>query len=383
MKKTLKNVCDFFTGTGFPVIYQGKTDGELPFYKVGDVANNVINGHVYLKLCKNYISRKIAKDIKGIIVPKDTIVFAKIGEALKLNRRSITSTECLIDNNMLGICPKNQIVRTKYFYYFLKQLKMQNLAETTTVPSVKKSTLENVIINIPPLQNQLHIENILNTVSNIISNYQKELTQLDLLTQSLFVEMFGDLKVNNKHWNIVGFKDCATIDTKMVHDFKGYGDYPHIGIDCIEKETGRLLGYRTISEDKVISGKYLFTPNHIIYSKIRPNLNKVAMPEFSGLCSADAYPILVKEGICNREYLGYTLRSRYFLDYILTFSTRTNLPKVNRKQVESFSLPLPPIELQEHFTSLVKNIHKHKSVVQKSLDETQLLFDSLMQKYFG
>lgn len=251
----------------------------------------------------------------------------------------------------------------KHYFLFAVKEKLNEMSLKThgaTMKHIIKSDFENITISLPDLNEQKRISNMLLKIENLIKMRKNQIQHYDTLTKSLFVEMFGDLKVNNKHWNIVGFKDCATIDTKMVHDFKGYGNYPHIGIDCIEKETGRLLGYRTISEDKVISGKYLFTPNHIIYSKIRPNLNKVAMPEFSGLCSADAYPILVKEGICNREYLGYTLRSRYFLDYILTFSTRTNLPKVNRKQVESFSLPLPPIELQEHFTSLVKNIHKHK-----------------------
>ena len=169
----------------------------------------------------------------------------------------------------------------------------------------------------------------------------------------------------------------------MVHNFEGYEDYPHIGIDSIEKETGRLVGYRTIAEDRVISGKYLFTSKHIIYSKIRPNLNKVAMPEFDGLCSADAYPILVKEEICNREYFGYTLRSNYFLDYILTFSNRTNLPKVNKSQVEGFALPLPPIELQNQFADFVRAVNKSKVEIQKALDKTQMLFDSLMQQYFG
>jgi type I restriction enzyme S subunit len=133
----------------------------------------------------------------------------------------------------------------------------------------------------------------------------------------------------------------------------------------------------------VISGKYLFSPRHIIYSKIRPNLNKVALPDFDGLCSADAYPILPKEEICNREYLGYTLRSRCFLDYILAFSNRTNLPKVNKNQVEGFVLPLPPIDLQNKFTTFVKQVDKSKVAVQKALDETRILFDSLMQKYFG
>ena len=166
-------------------------------------------------------------------------------------------------------------------------------------------------------------------------------------------------------WKVVGFTDCAVIDTNMIHDFEKYKDYPHIGIDCIEKETGKLLSYKTVAEDGVISGKYLFTEEHIIYSKIRPNLNKVAMPGFKGVCSADAYPILAKSDVCVREYLAYTLRSRYFLDYILTFSNRTNLPKVNKKQVEGFALPLPPMELQKRFSTFVKQVDKSKYCSQK------------------
>ena len=141
--------------------------------------------------------------------------------------------------------------------------------------------------------------------------------------------------------------------------------------------------YKTIAEDGVISGKYLFTPKHLIYSKIRPNLNKVALPDFEGLCSADAYPILVKDRVCNREYLAYTMRSDYFLDYILAFSNRTNLPKVNKNQVEGFTLPLPPFEKQEEFKIFIKQVDKSKVSIQKALDETKLLFDSLIQKYFG
>ena len=144
----------------------------------------------------------------------------------------------------------------------------------------------------------------------------------------------------------------------MVKDFEEYADYPHIGIDSIEKKTGVLSGYRTVKEDNVISGKYLFTPEHIIYSKIRPNLNKVAMPNFNGLCSADAYPILVKNNITTREYLTYVMRSDFYVSYILAFSRRANMPKVNKEQVEVFNLPLPPYELQKQFSSFVQQIDK-------------------------
>ena len=212
------------------------------------------------------------------------------------------------------------------------------------------------------MSHQIAVCEQLDKVSAVVSMRQQQLQKLDELVKARFVEMFGDLKSNNKHWKNVSFTECAAIDTNMIHDFNGYEDYPHIGIDSIEKETGRLSGYRTIAEDGVISGKYLFTPQHIIYSKIRPNLNKVALPDFEGLCSADAYPILVNVDVCTREYLGYTMRSSFFLDYILAFSNRTNLPKVNKAQVEGFSLPLPPMELQNQFAEFIKQVDKSKVV---------------------
>ena len=182
------------------------------------------------------------------------------------------------------------------------------------------------------------------------------------MIQSQFIEMFGDYKSNNKDWPVATFNDFAKIDANMTTDYEFYADYPHIGIDSIEKDTGVLAGYRTVKEDNVISGKYVFTPAHIIYSKIRPNLNKVALPEFDGVCSADAYPILPNAANCNRIYLAVLLRSEFFLDYILGFSARSNMPKVNRKQVEGFKAPLPPLALQEQFASFYEQSDKSKFV---------------------
>ena len=230
--------------------------------------------------------------------------------------------------------------------------------------SLPTPTLLAHTVPLPSIQEQKNILKIIQRAKTILEYKKHELQLLDDLIKARFVEIFGDLKSNSKGWSIVAFAECADIDTNMVHDFEGYEDYPHIGIDSIEKETGRLSGYRTVAEDGVISGKYFFTEKHIIYSKIRPNLNKVAMPDFVGVCSADAYPILVKDGVCSKEYLAYTMRSKYFLDYILAFSNRTNLPKVNKKQVEGFMLPLPPIELQQQFSDFVKAIDKSKIVAE-------------------
>ena len=320
---------------------------------------------------------------KARIVNENSILVTCIGSIAKIGIVKIR--ECAFNQQINAIIP-NKNIDTKYLCYCLQnsKVKLKAIANAPVVPIINKKQFGEFVIKIVgDISTQKKIVNRLDYIQSVITLYKIQLQKFDDLIKARFIEMFGDLRTNNKNWQVVSFNECASIDTNMIRDFEGYEGYPHIGIDSIEKDTGRIFGYRTISEDGVIRGKYLFTPKHIIYSKIRPNLNKVALPDFIGLCSADAYPILVKDTVCTREYFGYTLRSRIFLDYILAFSSCTNLPKVNKSQVEGFKLPLPPIELQNQFADFVQQVDKSRKEVKKSLEKTQQLYDSLMQEYFG
>ena len=282
---------------------------------------------------------------------------------------------------------KSSKISKKYLFHILNSdyFEQQCIQSSKGVAQKNMSTewLKDYEIPLYSPEQQNRIVSVLDRVHLIINTQKNQLQKLDELVKARFVEMFGDLKSNPMEWPVVPFTEFAKIDGNMTTDYEKYADYPHIGIDSIEKGTGALKGYRTVREDGVISGKYIFTPQHIIYSKIRPNLNKVALPDFEGLCSADAYPILPNHSNCNRVFLAIALRSKYFLEYILHFSSRTNLPKVNRKEITGFRMPLPPLKLQEQFAAFVEQTDKSKVAVQKSLDEAQHLFDCLMQEYFS
>lgn len=264
---------------------------------------------------------------------------------------------------------------------YLETLRSQSIGGV--IKYIKLGNLTEADIFIPSIERQRKIVQILRKSRELIFLRKQQLAKLDELVKARFVEMFGDFKSNSKGWSIVKFDEFAQIDGNMTTDYKKYADYPHIGIDSIEKGTGALKGYRTVKEDGVVSGKYIFTPQHIIYSKIRPNLNKVALPDFEGLCSADAYPILPNPKNCNRIFLALAMRSDYFLDYILQFSARTNLPKVNRKEIAGFSMPLPPLSLQNDFSTFVERVDQQKQTVQQSLEKLELMKKALMQEYFG
>ena len=275
---------------------------------------------------------------------------------------------------------------SKDFFVHQVGLILENAASDAhgaTMKHLTKPVFDALPFYLPPYEKQCEIAEVLDKVTSLISLRKQQLAKLDELVKARFVEMFGDFKNNSKNWPIVKFDELAKIDGNMTTDYEKYADYPHIGIDSIEKETGELKGYRTVKEDGVVSGKYIFTPQHIIYSKIRPNLNKVALPDFEGLCSADAYPILPNPKNCNRIFLALTMRSDYFLDYILQFSARTNLPKVNRKEIAGFSMPLPPLSLQNDFATFVERVSQQKQTIQQSLDKLELMKKALMQEYFG
>ena len=220
--------------------------------------------------------------------------------------------------------PNVEICDSRYLMYALQANRnhIESRAKGVAQKGIYLKEVADIELQIPLLSEQTHRVKVLDKIAFVIKFHQKQLQKLDELVKARFVEMFGDLKTNPKGWPILSFPEFAEIDGNMTTDYERYADYPHIGIDSIEKGTGKLSGYRTVREDGVISGKYIFTPKHIIYSKIRPNLNKVALPDFYGLCSADAYPVLPNYKNCNRIFLATAMRSEYFLEYILQFSSQ-------------------------------------------------------------
>lgn len=341
--RKLEDVCDILDHMRIPITSMDRKAGPYPYYG----ANGI----------QDYIDDYIFDD--------ELVLLAEDGGNFGSKEKPIAyriSGKTWVNNHAHVIKPKN-IIDVDYLCYSLMYYDVSGLVNGATRQKLTQSEMRKINIRYRSLEKQRQIVFEIKLVSNIISSRKHQLCNLDLLVKSRFVEMFGELKSNSKKWVIEPFDYFATIDGNMTTDFVKYANYPHIGIDSIEKNSGILKGYKTVKEDGVKSGKYIFNEEHIIYSKIRPNLNKVALPDFEGLCSADAYPILVKKDVCNRIYLVYVMRSSYFLDYILAFSSRTNMPKVNRAQVKGFSMPLPPVQLQNQFASFVVQVDKSKFVV--------------------
>lgn len=271
-------------------------------------------------------------------------------------------------------------------YYLFKYLQskiyiLTSMGNSSIINNLSIKTLKNFNIKLPNLINQNKIESIIRKLDVQLSKRKKQLKLLDELRESLFIDMFGDILISDN--NLVLFNEIIMIDTISTKNFEFYSEYPHIGIENIEKQTGKLKNFKKVKDSNLKSIKYIFTENHIIYSKIRPYLNKVAMPDFSGLCSSDAYPLLVKEDVANKIFIGHLLRQDIFLNYIEKNSTRTNIPKVNKTQLKNFSFNLPPLSLQNDFAQKIEKIEELKKQCQKSLEYYEELYETLLHKAFN
>jgi type I restriction enzyme S subunit len=150
----LGEVADLVSGAGFPLKFQGRTGLTYPFFKVGNLGD--VNSVQSLKDAPDTIDYAIARELRARIIPPESVLFAKIGMAIGLNRRRLTEVACCIDNNMMAAIPKSCVL-PHYLMRFLETIDLMPLTQATTVPSLRKVDLEEIEFPLAPLAEQKRI----------------------------------------------------------------------------------------------------------------------------------------------------------------------------------------------------------------------------------
>ena len=185
---------------------------------------------------------------------------------------------------------------------------------------------------------------------------------------------------SNNGWLDARFGECTRIANGQVSPLDNdYIDLPHVGPENIESESGRIHGVKTARELGLQSGKYYFDEAALVYSKIRPNLNKVCRPRFRGICSADAYPVWAKESV-DIEYLRHFMLSPAFLVQAIVVSLRTGMPKINRSDLNKIKIPLPPLPEQKKIAEILGACDEAIEAQERLIAQKQQRKKGLMQK---
>ena len=382
----------FIAGSGFKNEYQGFTNYDIPFYKVSSL--KIANETGYLYDNTNTIDEAVRKKLKAVLIPTNSLLFAKIGEAIRLNRRAINTVPCCIDNNMMAFVP--QICQLKYAFYWSKGIDLYDFTNATTVPAIRKTDLEKIPFPLAPFAEQQRIvdriESLFAKLDEAKEKAQAVVDSFETRKAAILHKAFaGELTakwreehgVSIDNWKTTRFDSVAAIRSNLV-DPAEYQSFPHIAPDNIEKKTGVLLEYHTIAEDGVTSGKHRFYSGQILYSKIRPNLSKVVVVDFDGLCSADMYPI---EAYQNARCLWYYMLSDEFLLQASTAGSRSVLPKINQKELSALTVHLPTNDReQEEITRILDELfdkeQQSKEAAEAVLDQIDLMKKSILARAF-
>jgi len=283
-------------------------------------------------------------------------------------------------------------------------------------PAAKSSDVQTYVFPLPPLNEQPRIANKLDSLLAKVQDTQTRLEKIPRIlkqfrqsvlaaaTSGELTKEWRQVRVNDlansffeqgiseydgsdlndlpDKWCYVPFHVAAEIKSNLV-DPKLTPDAIHLAPNHVEPNNGRVLDLVTVSQDDVTSGKHKFYSGQIVYSKIRPYLNKVCLVDFDGLCSADMYPISAN---IQSEYLLYCMLSTQFVDFTSRQQGRVVLPKINQKALNAVPVPVPGAQEQEEIVRRVESLFTLADKVEEqsraAKQRTDRLTQSILAKAF-
>ncbi len=363
MRVKLEDVCDRGSSNLRQSDVEGKT-GDYPIFGAAGLIGNVDFFHQE----KPYVA--VVKDGAGI------------------GRTTLLPAKSSVIGTMQYLLPKENVL-PEYLCYVVRHMHLEKYFSGATIPHIYFRDYKNEEFVLEGLERQAEIIDILNRIEKVINSRQQELDMLDDLIKARFVEMFGDIIRNNKGWPQYVFSDIASSRLGKMLDAKqqtGKYKYPYLAnfnVQWFRFELDNLneMDFNVADqvEFQLRDGDLLVCEGGEIgrcavwHNEIQPCYFQKALHRVR--CNTDVVlpDYLARWFRYNCEHGGFTAIEG-------AKATIAHLPGAKLKMLK---VTVPPIELQERFVTFVAQVDKSKVAVQKALDEAQILFDSLMQEYFG
>ena len=248
------------------------------------------------------------------------------------------------------------------------------------------------LVAFPELEEQNAITQYFDKLDRLITLHQRKCEETKSLKKYMLQKMFPENGNCVPKIRFSGFADAweqrkwidvVDISTEMVNPTTGeYDNMPHIAPGNIESFTGRILdNVKTVKEEQLISGKFRFRPDDVVYGKINPQLGKYFYATVNGLTSADAYVFNGKNGL-KQKFLFALLQTSDFFKYSVSVSKRSGMPKINRDELNAYSFLMPSEEEQDRIGSYLLQLDHLITLHQHKCDELQKLKKFMLQNMF-
>lgn len=326
--------------------------------------------------------------------PKGTVI---LSSRAPIGKVAIAGKEMYCNQGFKNlICSES--VDNRYLYWYLKGHTdyLNALGRGATFKELSKNIVENIEIPLPELDKQIMYSNILKKCCDIMMVLKQQMTQYELLIKSRFVELFGDPSINPKGWNEVNISEITSGKVSngffaKRSDYIKDGNVSVLGVANVVnrmysqcKNLPKAYGTKSdIKKFQVQYGDLLFCRSSLVAEGIgKASVVPVDVPK-GVLFECHVIRLVLDLEKCVPEYIQMLTTTDYYRKQILAQSKTATMTTIGQDGILKTNVLLPPVELQKQFLHVVQQTEKLKSITQKSINELQLLFDSLMQKYFG
>ena len=378
MRYKLKNIFD---------LQMGKTPSrnnreywdtnDNKWISIGDLSRT----EKYVFDTKEYISNDAVKKSGIKIIPPNTVIMSF---KLSIGKTAITAENMYSNEAIMAFCDKNVVeMLPEYIFYMFQNRNWDNGSNKAVMgKTLNKATLSEIEVEIPGIERQSEIVERLNMARSILNKRKQELQSLDDLIKARFVEMFGDCN------NMISMSEICSIITDGTHQppkFQETG-IPFIFVSNLANNTVTYNAEKFISKETYneLYKRTPIEPGDLLLSTVGSYGHPaVVVEDTKFLFQRHIAYLKPKKEIINSFYLHSALLSsdcqRQIEEKVKGIAQKT----LNLSEIRKIMIPVPNIEAQNVFVDFIYQVDKSKVAVQKALDETQLLFDSLMQEYFG
>lgn len=383
-KKRLGDICEIVTGATPKTNIKEFWDGDINWITPAELTEDtyIINESLR-KITTEGVEKTGLKSF-----PKGTVI---LSSRAPIGKVAIAGCEMYCNQGFKNLVCSKQI-NNRFLYWYLKGHKeyLNSLGRGATFKEISKAIVENIEICLPTLEKQEKYADILEQCNGIIQIKKGQLRKLDTLVKSRFVELFGDPVINSRGWKKALIGDDCFVTKLAGFEYTQYINYEDSGDVVMVKAQNVKNGKLNRKELSFISNEVSdslprsqLAPGDVVMTYVGANIGDVAIidNEYKYHLAPNVAKIRPDSERYNSIYFMYMLM--LLNAYIVKNSADTAKAALGMERIRKLNVFVPPMELQNQFADFVTSIDKSKSKIQKSLEETQLLFDSLMQKYFG
>ena len=374
----LKDVCNINMGQSPDSSSYNNNEDGIPFFQ-----GNADFGERYP------VTRVWCNAPTKIAQPEDILISVRA----PIGALNFAKEECCIGRGLAALTPDRSKVSLEFIYWLLKgkNEELNSKGTGSTFKAISRKVLEETMVPVIDFDKQHEYAEILEKIYSVIQMRKEELSALDDLIKARFVEMFGTLQDNRNGYDIVTIEEVCSMIKDGTHQTPTYTE---------DTENGyKFLSSKDVMTQKIDWTDIKYIPADLhekLYATIQPQRNDILMSKNGvnyGVAAIndtdEVFDIYVSLALLRPTEV---INPVYFRCVINNPDTKRQfdgsikgigVPNLHLGEIKKTKILLPPMELQEEYVLFVHQVDKSKVAVQKALDETQLLFDSLMQQYFG